>query len=158
MANSSFNLLKIRASYGTAGNDRILILITVLLITPEVYMVSEQDITIILQLQQVKLVTLTKWETIAQTNVGVDFGVWNNRLSGTFDVYEKTTDLFQSVPISLINATSQIQANSGSMTNKGVEGLLRYTILDKMILELMLMQMVHITIIVLSVPGTTENL
>ena len=158
MANSSFNLLKIRASYGTAGNDRILNpYYGALNNTRSLYGIgtgyNNNPSTAASQIGNVNL----KWETIAQTNVGVDFGVWNNRLSGTFDVYEKkTTDLFQSVPISLVNATSQIQANSGSMTNKGVEGLLRYTILDKNDLRISVnANGAYNDNKVLSVPGTT---
>ena len=40
------------------------------------------------------------WETTEQINVGVDFGILNGRISGTVDVYDKTTkDLLQVAPI-----------------------------------------------------------
>src|SRR5690606_23050280 len=66
-----------------------------------------------------------QWETIEQANVGIDFGVWNSRLRGSLDVYQKTTkDLYQSRPMSAIHGGSSISDNIGSMRNRGVELLL----------------------------------
>jgi hypothetical protein len=73
-----------------------------------------------------------QWEELAQANIGVDFGFWNSKLTGTVDVYKKTTsELFQSRAVSLTNATGSIEANIGSMENKGVELQLSYVLFDK---------------------------
>lgn len=63
-----------------------------------------------------------KWETTSAFNTGIDFSLWNNRLSGTVDVYYKeTNDLLieQSLPKS--TSFSSITMNQGSLSNKGVE-------------------------------------
>ena len=64
-----------------------------------------------------------KWETSREINVGVDFGFFNNRLSGTIDFYhKKTSDLlyYYSVPVppNLYNTTLY---NVGDISNTGVE-------------------------------------
>jgi len=64
-----------------------------------------------------------KWEETATTNLGVDWGFYNDRLSGSIDVYYKeTTDLLNNVNIPLgSNFASTITRNIGSMENKGIE-------------------------------------
>lgn len=64
-----------------------------------------------------------KWEKKQEFNIGIDFSILSNRLSGTIDIYNrKTKDLLytyntQNPPFVLSN----IYTNVGSMTNKGVE-------------------------------------
>lgn len=63
-----------------------------------------------------------KWETTTQGNFGIDLGLFNNRLTTTFDVYTKTTDdllLRRQVPA--ITGVSRILDNIGSVENKGFE-------------------------------------
>lgn len=63
-----------------------------------------------------------KWETTYQTNVGLDFGFFNNRINGEVDLYYKTTNdllLYAEVPSSL--GFASIQQNIGSISNKGLE-------------------------------------
>lgn len=72
-----------------------------------------------------------KWETTAQTNVGLDFALFDGRLSGAVDYYyKKTHDLLfnVSVPDYLYGGT-QLQ-NVGSLQNKGWEFMLSGVILD----------------------------
>jgi TonB-dependent starch-binding outer membrane protein SusC len=64
-----------------------------------------------------------KWEQRAGTNIGFDFAILNNRVTGGFNWYnDKTTDLLYNytvpTPPFFINT---ILANVGSLTNKGVE-------------------------------------
>jgi TonB-dependent starch-binding outer membrane protein SusC len=127
--NSAFNSLKLRGSYGTSGNQSI---------TGGSYWTSPDlafdffstgvgyDGQQTIGLSQLGNDTL-KWETVAQANIGVDFGVWNNRLRGSFDYYrKKTTDLFQSLPVSAITGTTTISANTGSLHNNGFDIELAY--------------------------------
>ncbi|OMQ07808.1 SusC/RagA family TonB-linked outer membrane protein [[Flexibacter] sp. ATCC 35103] len=71
------------------------------------------------------------WEKTTTTNVGLDFAFFNNRLSGTFDVYHKKgQDLLASsngVPTEGFGY-STYRINNGEMTNKGIETTLRGTI------------------------------
>lgn len=64
-----------------------------------------------------------KWEETATVNAGLDFGFLNNRISGTFDVYSRTTsDLLNTVGIAAgTNFSNQLLTNVGELTNKGVE-------------------------------------
>jgi iron complex outermembrane receptor protein len=64
-----------------------------------------------------------KWEQTATTNIGLDYGFLNNRITGSVDFYEKkTSDLLNSVnqPAGT-NFTNIMTINIGKMENKGVE-------------------------------------
>ncbi|SHM78209.1 SusC/RagA family TonB-linked outer membrane protein [Polaribacter sp. KT 15] len=132
MEDSVFNQLKLRGSYGTTGNQRI---------NGGNYYTSpdlafdffatgvgyngEQTIG----LSQLGNDTL-KWETVAQANIGLDFGLWNSRLRGSVDYYrKKTTDLFQSLPVSAITSVTSINSNVGSLHNNGLDVNLAYDII-----------------------------
>ncbi|WP_330443517.1 SusC/RagA family TonB-linked outer membrane protein [Flavobacterium sp. C4GT6] len=122
--------LKIRASYGTSGNQRISnAQYSSLNLTRSLYgQGGTYDGSVSTVPTQIGYTGL-RWEQTAQTNIGVDFGVWENKLSGSVDVYRKrTTDLFQQTPVSPVNATSGINTNIGAMENKGVEVTLKYNV------------------------------
>ncbi len=74
-----------------------------------------------------------KWETVTQSNIGIDLYLFN-RLNLTVDVYNKvTTDLLQK-DINLPSSTGFGKVkyfNSGSMSNKGWEVLLNYDLIQK---------------------------
>ncbi len=64
-----------------------------------------------------------RWEQTATTNIGLDFGFLNNRITGTIDAYYKKTkyllnDASQAAGTNFVN---RIVANIGDMENKGVE-------------------------------------
>ncbi|SDK66972.1 iron complex outermembrane recepter protein [Pedobacter sp. ok626] len=64
-----------------------------------------------------------KWERTATKNIGVDFGLLNNKITGSIDVYDKnTTDmLFKYNVSSSLVPGGAIWANGGSINNKGIE-------------------------------------
>ena len=64
-----------------------------------------------------------KWEETTTYNLGLDFGLLNNRISGSLEFYEKRTkDLLNSISApSGTNFTNIITANVGAMKNQGVE-------------------------------------
>jgi iron complex outermembrane receptor protein len=64
-----------------------------------------------------------KWEETTTYNIGLDYGFWDNRISGTIDVYlKKTTDLLSVVDQSAgSNFSNKSLANIGNMENRGVE-------------------------------------
>ena len=64
-----------------------------------------------------------KWETAIQTNIGLDFSMFNYKLSGSIDYFSRTTeDLLISVPVALSTGFYQFaDLNSGTLTNKGFE-------------------------------------
>lgn len=70
-----------------------------------------------------------KWESTATTNFGLDFGVLNNRISGSFDYYQKkTSDLLSRVPVAPgANFVNEITTNVGNMEVEGFEFTLNTT-------------------------------
>ncbi|TAD84721.1 MAG: TonB-dependent receptor [Bacteroidetes bacterium] len=63
-----------------------------------------------------------RWESTASLSVGLDFGLFNNRITGEIDWYEKlTTDMLLNTPTPATSGTQAVFGNIGSMTNKGVE-------------------------------------
>ncbi|MDP9954824.1 iron complex outermembrane receptor protein [Epilithonimonas hungarica] len=64
-----------------------------------------------------------KWETTTSKNIGLDFGFINNRITGSFDYYQKDTeDLLAYVPIPAGDLNNYNYLNTGSMRNRGLEG------------------------------------
>ena len=63
------------------------------------------------------------WETTRNINVGLDFGLYGNRITGSVDVFNrKTEDLLSVVPIALgTNFSNQLLTNVGNIESNGVE-------------------------------------
>jgi len=132
MQGSAFNMLKLRASYGTTGNQNIAG--QSIFAAPNSSRTLFDQTTGYGQLPAYAVVQLgnpdLKWETTEQVNVGLDFEVFSGRLRGNLDGYIRTTkDLYQSTPISGINGTYSILSNNGSLRNSGVEALLNYELI-----------------------------
>lgn len=68
------------------------------------------------------------WETVWQLNIGTDFSLFNNKLYGSIDVYDKRTkDLFVQKQLTAEGAGgSTITVNAGELQNKGIELDLSY--------------------------------
>lgn len=64
-----------------------------------------------------------KWEETTTYNLGLDFGFWNNRLAGSFEIYQRETkDLLNRIPIADgSNFSNYLITNVGSMEINGVE-------------------------------------
>ena len=73
-----------------------------------------------------------KWETTASYNVGIDLGLWKDRVNIVLDAYyKKTSDLLLVVPMGFASGvTSQLQ-NVGNVVNKGVELAVSGTLLQR---------------------------
>ena len=73
-----------------------------------------------------------KWETTASYNVGIDLGLWKDRVNFVLDAYyKKTSDLLLVVPMGFASGvTSQLQ-NVGNVVNKGVELAVSGTLLQR---------------------------
>ena len=69
-----------------------------------------------------------KWETTTSYNVGLDWGVLKQRLTGSIDwYYRKTSDLLNSATVPAgSNFRNQVMSNIGSMYNMGVETSLHW--------------------------------
>ncbi|SEP34098.1 iron complex outermembrane recepter protein [Mucilaginibacter sp. OK283] len=64
-----------------------------------------------------------KWESTATTNLALDYGLFNGRVNGTIEFYnKKTKDLLIYTPIPAgTNLSNYILANIGNLTTKGVD-------------------------------------
>ncbi len=126
--------LKVRASLGMAGNNRIdddlWKMIYTTTTSGKEYYINE--------VQQSRLVPSTvmsnpdlKWETTITRNVGLDLGFFNSRLNATVDLYWNTTkDLLIKARIPSSTGYSQQMQNIGQTSNKGIELTLNGTIVD----------------------------
>lgn len=132
--------LKLRASWGKTGNQEIPSKITKLSYTDtkdnnDSYPIrgTEQSIedypygTIFTRLANPDI----QWEVSQQTNVGLDFGFFNNRLSGTVDYFVKSSEniLLEVTPADPIQPTSKYWTNIPDMKikNNGLEFALDYS-------------------------------
>ncbi len=122
--------LKLRFSYGTAGNNKI---------SPDQWrLVYEPKSTSYLNnaksywtdgdhLYNPDL----KWETTITRNIGLDFGFFKQRISGSIELYyNDVNDLLIDFPIQGTGYAFQWR-NAGATSNRGVEGSVNFVILEK---------------------------
>ena len=74
-----------------------------------------------------------RWEKKEEINIGLDFGFLKDRISGSFDVYKRTTkDLLFDYPVSTPPyLLSTLRANAATMENKGIEVQINATPIEK---------------------------
>lgn len=66
-----------------------------------------------------------KWQTTDQMNIGIEFGLWENRILGSLDYYDKrTSSLLSQMDIPLANGFESYVDNVGSIKNSGYEATL----------------------------------
>ena len=145
MQNLSFlNFLKLRAGYGESGNQtpRYSSIATVSS-TPWVpsppnnnfafpYVFGDGSPTSAAQQVTALGNPDLKWERTKGLNIGIDFTMLRNRLSGTLDYYNNNTyDLLFSVNIPTITGFTSIQTNLGQLRNTGFEASLTYKIMEQ---------------------------
>lgn len=116
--------LKIRASYGEVGNDGINAGLWKM--NWESNGLTGYSLNEVQQLSYVPAATLNnpnlKWETTVTRNLGFDFGLFNNKLKGSIEIYKNTVkDLLLKRPIPEISSFSFMYDNLGTTSNKGIE-------------------------------------
>ncbi len=126
------DLLKLRASYGEVGNDSNLdndalnFYASQPTFTLGFNNASEPGIIV----GSLGSPTL-EWESNAQTDVAVEFGLFDYRLSGSVEYYNRVTDnLLFEVPLPLSTGNDNVNANIGSMYNRGIEVALSGSIIN----------------------------
>ncbi len=113
------SLLKLRASYGLTGNAEIGNFDHLGLYGPVSYGLLPG-----LSPSQIPNPNLT-WESTAQLDIGVEFGLFNDRITGEIDYYDKDTrDLLLLVPVPGSTGFRSQRQNIGRMRNYGVEVVL----------------------------------
>lgn len=111
--------LKLRASYGATGNQEIGNYRSLVLLGTVGQALFNDNPVIGISTTQLANPNL-KWETTKQLNVGLDFGFFSNRLTGSIDYFsKKTSDLLLELPVSWTTGFSTTLANVGGMSNSG---------------------------------------
>lgn len=118
------DMLKVRVSYGSNGNQAINPYQTLDRLTLTNYIWGDGGTTVngaYLPTNGVGNPNL-KWETSRTANIGLDFGFLNGRLSGNIDLYViNTQDLLMSRTVPYMNGYKSIMDNVGKTRNTGIE-------------------------------------
>ena len=122
----SISELKLRASYGVTGNQDISDVSYPYLSTYQVSSSTSQyqfGNTFYNTYRPQPYDSDIRWETTRQLDLGVDFGLFDDRITGTIDVYQKKIeDLINRIPVpGGGNFSNFLITNVGNMTNKGIE-------------------------------------
>ena len=125
------NFLKVRASWGSNGNDGISAFnyLSLISLSNARYNFGSDNTTLTQGSYPSTIgVENTKWETSRQTNIGIDARFLNNKLDMSLDWYNKTTkDWLIAAPLLATAGVSQNPyINGGDVTNKGIELQLSY--------------------------------
>jgi len=118
---ASISNLKLRASYGTVGNANIDPYQTLGLLSSVVY--NYGDVTTTGVYPSTAPNPNLAWEYTSSANIGLDFGLFGNRISGSVEVYKQWTNsllLPQTLPASS-GIPNRILTNVGKTENKGFE-------------------------------------
>lgn len=125
--------LKLRYSWGVNGNQSFGNYLYVPTYTPggaqATYQFGNQFVS---TLRPSAVDPNIQWERTTANNVGLDFGFFNDRVTGALDIYSKTTDdLIFSVPVAAGTTVGNfVTTNIGSMRNNGVELALSIMVLE----------------------------
>ena len=111
--------LKLRAGWGVVGNDRITNYLSLELYSQGKYGYGNNVITV---LSPKQLPESIKWEASQSTNIGIDLGLFRNRLNVTTDFFLKDTkDLLMAANRAYVSGFASQWMNVGKIRNKGVE-------------------------------------
>jgi iron complex outermembrane receptor protein len=116
--------LKLRASYGVSGNESLGVNLSRTTFAPGGLVTNpDNGETVVTFAAENNFNPDLKWEETAEFNFGLDFGFYRNRISGSLEVYQKTTeDLLGQFPVPVPpNVARFTWGNAGSMENKGIE-------------------------------------
>ncbi len=129
---SALSDLKLRASWAKTGNQAFADYQQYATITysnaQAQYQLGNQVVTTI---RPAAVDPNIKWEETNSYNIGLDYGFFNQRLSGAIDWYtKKTTDLIFTVPVAAFtNFSNYLTTNIGASRNQGIEASLNAEIL-----------------------------
>ena len=138
MKSSPFNDLKLRAGFGQTGNQEIPSKITQALFTSQISSTTSYPLTntdpaepYVPGTSYVRLANPNiQWEVSKQTDVGLDFALFSNALSGTIDFFNKVSNniLLEVIPADPVQPANTFWTNVPDMTitNRGLELDLNY--------------------------------
>lgn len=115
--------LKLRLSYGSLGNNSVGDYDALSVLAGKKYNYSLNG-QLAMGVARAKIANANlSWEATYMTNVGVDFGFLNNRLTGTVDYFhKKTKDILINLPAPDVHGNASIpKQNSAEVLNQGIE-------------------------------------
>ncbi|MFD2904650.1 SusC/RagA family TonB-linked outer membrane protein [Sphingobacterium anhuiense] len=117
LKDSPFSFLKLRATYGYNGNvNNMVSAYPIMSIESQVHFINNQQFGMITRPPNPKL----RWERVGIKNIGLDFAMNNNWLSGSIEYYEKNAkDLIASDRIDPSTGFSTMMVNSANLKTKG---------------------------------------
>ncbi len=121
----SISALKLRASWGKIGNDKIGAYPSTALVTGNLNAVFGPGQTLVFGATPINLANPdVKWEETTQSNIGADGVMFDGRLEATLDYYHRVTDgILVQVPLPLyVGAAGSPFVNAAKVRNSGVEG------------------------------------
>ncbi|WP_209402739.1 TonB-dependent receptor [Pseudozobellia sp. WGM2] len=115
--------LKLRGSYGQSGNRALPRYSTLAKVDQNnAYVFGDGGTTVGGQFTSTIAAAGLKWETTTGLNIGLDFGLFNNRISGNIEYYNTDTeDILINIDIPSLNGFSTAAANLGKVHNTGFE-------------------------------------
>ncbi|MBE7171311.1 MAG: TonB-dependent receptor [Williamsia sp.] len=127
---STISSLKLRAGFGQTSNQAVAPYSTLGLLSTRPYNFGSTNYVTGYYVSQLPNPDLG-WEYSKTLNLGLDFSLFQHRLSGTVEYYvTKTSDILQSVSLPPTSGVGSVVANVGQTQNKGIELSLNGTILD----------------------------
>jgi len=121
---SWMDFLKVRASYGLNGNRDIGIYDSLSKLSVVKYLSGSNLISGVTTSSMAN--SLLKWEKTKAINLGIDFSIFNGRLSGDIEYYATiTNDLLMNRSLPTIIGFSNVMSNMGELQNKGFEMTLK---------------------------------
>ncbi|UTN02790.1 TonB-dependent receptor [Flavobacterium bizetiae] len=121
-----FSDLKFRLSYGEAGNNRIENYVALGIFNSGSYPLNNQ--TNITAFQNNIPNPFLKWEATKSTNIGIDLGFFNQRISLTTEIYNnKSKDLLYNTRVPSSSGFKKQFQNIGATSNRGIEFTLNTT-------------------------------
>ncbi len=124
----AINEMKFRVSYGSVGNQALNPYQTLGLVNVHNYVFNGNVYGGSLPGSQLPNPGIT-WETSTTFNSGLDFGLVENRITGSIDYYStNTTDLLLTIPVNSLTGFTSTISNGGESKNSGIELLLNYAI------------------------------
>ncbi|MBX2921465.1 MAG: TonB-dependent receptor [Chitinophagaceae bacterium] len=117
----ALSALKLRASYGSTGNQEIGNYRSLVLLGTQGQAVFGNAAEVGISTTQLANPDL-KWETTRQFDAGIDFGLLEDRITGSIDYFNKNTrDLLLELPVPTTTGFATTLTNIGSMNNRGFE-------------------------------------
>jgi len=130
---SWISFFKLRASWGKNGNDRIgNYAFSTVVLPGQNYVFGPDNVitngSVALRASNPDL----RWETISQTDIGLDMEMYNGKVSVAADYFIKnTTDMLYAIPVLATGGTEPPIQNIASVSNRGFEFAINYRSLQK---------------------------